>query len=427
MTGLGSLLSSVALILSLGLTYAFGMTGWSIGTGLMIVTLLVSGFLGLSELATLAVHALAGGTAAIIALRWSLRHTAWQTRILKDRSETEQRQQQMTGAVSLLREKINSKAAEVDRGLKQYELIRRLAEAMSWEEMSPSLDKAVKAFFHAEGWALYLTEENGDLSLVQRRGAAPEPRAEDLPKKDPYLHTFVVSNGNDNGRTSWAICMPLWRLHERIGLLILRLPEGTPDQQLMLADAGSFAVNLIFAMAKAKLYRDLDRRSRTDGLTGLSRRGPFEERLREEVARATSFRTTFSILMIDIDHFKHLNDTYGHQVGDEVLKTVSARLREGLYETDVIARYGGEEFVCLLPRSDPNGLLMKADQLRARVADQAFIIGVEAIQVTISLGIAHFPRDGASAEAVMAAADRALYAAKAAGRNRVTEARRMAA
>ena len=73
-------------------------------------------------------------------------------------------------------------------------------------------------------------------------------------------------------------------------------------------------------MAKAKLYRELDKRSRTDGLTGLSRRGPFEERLREEVARAHSFRTTFSILMIDIDHFKNLNDTYGHQVGDEVLK-----------------------------------------------------------------------------------------------------------
>lgn len=152
------------------------------------------------------------------------------------------------------------------------------------------------------------------------------------------MHTFVPKAGIDEGRTVWALGMPLWRLHERIGLLLLRIPDMSPDQHpALIAEASNFSVQLIFAMAKAKLYRELDRRSRTDGLTGLSRRGPFEERLREEVARARSFRTTFSILMIDIDHFKNLNDTYGHQVGDEVLKTVSQRLQQGLYETDVIA------------------------------------------------------------------------------------------
>ena len=217
--------------------------------------------------------------------------------------------------------------------------------------------------------------------------------------------------------------MPLWRLHERIGLLIVRLSDVAADQQAaLLSEAGTFAVQLIFAMAKAKLYRELDKRSRTDGLTGLSRRGPFEERLREEVARARSFRTTFSILMIDIDHFKNLNDTYGHQVGDEVLKTVAQRLKDGIYETDVMARYGGEEFVCLLPRSQAAGLKVKAEQIRQRVANEAFVIGLEAVTVTISLGIAHFPQDGDSPEAVLAAADRALYAAKAAGRNCVIEA-----
>src|SRR5438045_7290185 len=98
--------------------------------------------------------------------------------------------------------------------------------------------------------------------------------------------------------------------------------------------------------------------------------------------------------MIDIDHFRNLNESYGHQIGDEVLRTVSQRLKEGLYETDLIARYGGEEFVCLLPRSQPAGLKIKADQIRQRIAGGAFIIGLEAIQVTISIGIAHFPQDG---------------------------------
>src|ERR1017187_8566621 len=114
--------------------------------------------------------------------------------------------------------------------------------------------------------------------------------------------------------------------------------------------------------------------------------------------------------------------TRTHQVGDEVLKTVSQRLHEGLYETDVIARYGGEEFVCPLPRSQAAGLKVKADRIRERVASEAFVIGLEAVQVTISIGIAHFPHDGDTPEAVLAAADRAMYAAKAAGRNCVMEA-----
>jgi two-component system, cell cycle response regulator len=88
----------------------------------------------------------------------------------------------------------------------------------------------------------------------------------------------------------------------------------------------------------------------------------------------------------------------------------------------VIARYGGEEFVCLLPRSQAAGLKVKADRIRERVAAEAFVIGLEAINVTISIGIAHFPHDGDSPEAVLAAADRAMYAAKAAGRNCVMEA-----
>jgi diguanylate cyclase (GGDEF)-like protein len=373
--------------------------------------------------AVLAVQALAGMMTLGLSLRWIFQHRAWKSRLTREQREAEEGQQQIRGVVEDLKSRIAVKATEVDRGLKQYELVKRLSEAVTWEEMAPSLEKGIKHFFHSDGWALYLTNERGELVSAHRRGATPEPRAEDLPKKEPYLHTFIPSTSSDEGRNVWALGMPLWRLHERIGLLLVRITDLAPDQQpALLAEANNFAVQLIFAMAKAKLYRELEELSRTDGLTGLSRRGPFEERLHEEIARARSFKTTFSILMIDIDHFKRLNDTYGHQMGDEVLRTVSQRLREGLYETDVIARYGGEEFVCLLPRSLPAGLKMKAERIRERVASEAFVIGLEAVTVTISIGIAHFPHDGDTADAVLAAADRALYAAKAAGRNCVVEA-----
>ncbi len=421
--GLSTLLFTLGIVLVMVLVYAAGMTGWIFGAFLLLGGWTAILLMKAADAGTLAVQALAAGVILGITLRWIFAHSQWKNRIGKDRRETDDKHQQVRGVVDDLKARIAVKVTEVDRGLKQYELVRRLAEAMSWEEMSPSLDKSLKHFFKSDGWALYLTDEKGELGLVQRRGVTPDPRAEDLPKKEPYLHTFVPPTGTDEGRKVWALGMPLWRLHERIGLLVVKISDVGPEGQgALLAEANNFAVQLIFAMAKAKLYRELDRRSRTDGLTGLSRRGPFEERLREEVARARSFRTTFSILMIDIDHFKNLNDTYGHQVGDEVLKTVSQRLRQGLYETDLIARFGGEEFVCLLPRSIPAGLKIKAEQIRQRVANESFVIGLEAVTVTISVGIAHFPHDGDSPEAILAAADRALYAAKAAGRNCCVEA-----
>jgi len=423
MSGLCTLLFTLALVVSLALVYGAGMTGWIFGCFALLSGWVAILILKAADPGVAAVQVLSGTVTMALALRWVFHHQRWGKRIAQDRQEAEEKQQQVRGVVDDLKARIAVKVTEVDKGLKQYELVKRLAEAVSWEEMSPSLDKALKHFFRSDGWALYLTDEKGDIQIVQRRGVTPDPRDEDMAKKEPFLHTFVPQAGTDEGRSVWALGIPLWRLHERIGLLIVRITEMAADQQgALIAEANTFAVQLIFAMAKAKLYRELDKRSRTDGLTGLSRRGPFEERLREEVARARSFRTTFSILMIDIDHFKNLNDTFGHQVGDEVLKTVSQRLHEGLYETDVIARYGGEEFVCLLPRSQPAGLKVKADRIRERVGSEAFVIGLEAVNVTISIGIAHFPHDGDSPEAVLAAADRAMYAAKAAGRNCVMEA-----
>ena len=403
--------------------YGAGVGGCLVTGTLLTLGWLVMAFYSLADISTFAIEGITGGLTFWIAMRWAFKHRAWQQRMLKDQEQAKERLLQMEGAVQNLRETHVHKGADVERSLKQYEMVKVMAQALSWEEMSPSLERALKHFFRVEAWSLFLTDEKGDLQMVQRRGMTAEPRMDTLSNKEPFLYSFVIPSGVDQGKTVWILNLPLWRLHERIGLLMLRIPDFAPDQRaVLLAEAGTFSTQLIFAMAKAKLYRELDQRSRTDGLTGLSRRGPFEERLREEVARAESFKSTFSVLMIDIDHFKRLNDTYGHQVGDEVLRTVSHRLKEGLYETDLIARFGGEEFVCLLPRSQPAGLKIKAEQIRQRIANHSFVIGLEAVQVTISIGIAHFPLDGTTPAGILEAADRALYAAKNGGRNCIVEA-----
>jgi len=405
------------------LTYAVGLPGVWISAFLLLGGILVSGVMAWADAAMLVLQSFGSIAVLWFAGRFSLRHDAWRARIVRDRQQAKEKQSDVENLVQQLRDKIGSRATDVEKGLKQYELVKRLSEAMSFEEMVPGVEKALKYFFRSEAWALYLTDSEAKLEMVQRRGAIGDPQKADLQKKEAFLYTFVPATGMNTGQTVWGMGLPLWRVHEFIGVLLVRLPDMEADQRsVVLSEAQSFSVQLIFAMAKAKLFRELQVRSRTDGLTGLMRRGPFEERLKEEFARARSFKTTFSLLMIDIDHFKRMNDTYGHQIGDEVLRTVSQRLKEGLYETDVIARYGGEEFVCLLPRSIAAGLRVKADRIRQSIEAHAFVIGLESVTVTISIGIAHFPQDGDTPQAVLAAADRALYAAKGNGRNQVMEA-----
>jgi two-component system cell cycle response regulator len=137
--------------------------------------------------------------------------------------------------------------------------------------------------------------------------------------------------------------------------------------------------------------------------------------------RAKTFKTTLCLMMLDIDHFKRLNDRYGHPFGDQVLRRVGELLNASVYDTDFVARYGGEEFVVVLPRAEPAGALRKAEAIRRTLENERFALALETIRVTASFGIAHFPRDAATPEELIGQADAALYQAKSQGRNRVID------
>ena len=155
-----------------------------------------------------------------------------------------------------------------------------------------------------------------------------------------------------------------------------------------------------------------------DSLTGLINHLEFLRRLEEEVERARRYRRPLALLMLDIDHFKNVNDTYGHLAGDEVLRTLAARLKAELRPADQAARYGGEEFAVILPETAVAGALELAERLRAAASASAIAPG-QAVNLTVSIGVAAFPEDAETDKALLAAADGALYAAKQAGRNRV--------
>jgi diguanylate cyclase (GGDEF)-like protein len=159
--------------------------------------------------------------------------------------------------------------------------------------------------------------------------------------------------------------------------------------------------------------------SSIDGLTGLRARRFVDDVLNIEFLRARRYRTPLSVVMADVDHFKKVNDEYGHLAGDTVLRGVSEVVRCMVRTTDVVGRYGGEELIVVGPQNDVAGAAVLAERLRGAIEAARFEFGDEKLSVTVSFGVAEYQRHMKSAEALIEAADRALYAAKQRGRNQV--------
>jgi diguanylate cyclase (GGDEF)-like protein len=166
---------------------------------------------------------------------------------------------------------------------------------------------------------------------------------------------------------------------------------------------------------------ELEKLSVTDGLTGLFNREHLMVTLTMEIARADRQEESFSVLMIDLDHFKKYNDTYGHLAGDEVLAAIGAVFADCIREVDYAARYGGEEFLVMLPQTALPGAVEVAERIRTRFAEETKSDDKD-VSLTLSIGVAEYPKYGDTAESIVAAADGALYQAKRRGRNRVVRA-----
>jgi diguanylate cyclase (GGDEF)-like protein len=156
-----------------------------------------------------------------------------------------------------------------------------------------------------------------------------------------------------------------------------------------------------------------------DGLTQLLTHRAFEERLNEELLRAGRYHYPASLVMIDVDHFKKVNDTHGHQAGDDVLRAVSRVLAEQARPVDVAARYGGEEFCLLLVETPHREAVEKADRVREEIGRLRFQANGRIFSVTASLGVATYPEEATLPPQLVRAADQRLYQAKSGGRNRV--------
>lgn len=217
-----------------------------------------------------------------------------------------------------------------------------------------------------------------------------------------------------------TVVMPLRTGYEYFGCLALCSPKGTRLAKDQVQTMRAAINHLALALKNALLYTQAKTQAEYDGLTKIHNRASFDERLTEEVKRHQRHGHDFSLLMLDLDHFKRINDDYGHQAGDAVLRGIGMVLADTLRISDFTARYGGEEFVVLLPQTSEDKAWLLAERLRKRIAKKRFDYLGKPIQVTVSIGVASISPDCLSkVDTLIKDADEALYRAKSKGRNMV--------
>ncbi|GAA5786524.1 diguanylate cyclase [Chitiniphilus shinanonensis] len=226
----------------------------------------------------------------------------------------------------------------------------------------------------------------------------------------PYLfrfrHNRPITGGIDYMRQNFTF-MPMRNAQGEVEAVVVTLLDAT--------DSAIYQTMMQAAMRK------LEESSNRDGLTGVFNRRYIDTRIFDEIQRIGRYQAApFSVVLLDLDHFKRINDTYGHLAGDEVLREVARRVLPGLREPDVFGRYGGEEFILILPQTDLEGARSAAERIRFAIGAEAIVCGEQHIQVTASLGVASFLPPFSSAAEVTQAADEALYQSKHNGRNRVS-------
>ena len=238
------------------------------------------------------------------------------------------------------------------------------------------------------------------------------PVAEVNPARVPIFGEVVL-----RGLASLKI-FPLKVAERSIGALVIGAQRTDAYGREAVQQLEVIAMHAAQSIDRARLFDQTERLATTDGLTGLTNHRAFQERLDDHLAQALRYGKRVSLLLGDIDHFKSVNDTYGHPAGDAVLRGVARTLAKEARNTDVVARYGGEEFAIVMPETDAAGAMVIAERIREKVGQLVFDTEQGPLRVTLSLGVATYPEDGQQKAALVERADGCLYHAKRHGRNR---------
>jgi diguanylate cyclase (GGDEF)-like protein len=329
-------------------------------------------------------------------------------------SRERRRAQQMEAINAVARQ--TTALVELDQLLSK--VCKEMLERFPIDHISILLLEGGDLFERAHMGRLTPTVEIG--SLVARTGLAGRA----LETSQPVLVNDVSKRAEfirGTAEVKSELCLPLIVFGEKLGVMVL---SSAQTNGFLLEDVPALESVADICAAAIQNSRHFERTKQLaylDGLTGIFNRRFFEMRIQEEIQRAGRYETELSVVMLDLDNFKRLNDEFGHLLGDEVLRQVSVIFQNQLRKGDVCCRYGGEEFALLLPNTSTENAIEAAEKLRRTV--ETWVFPGVARPLTLSAGVAGFPQHGGTRDEIIAAADNALYLAKQNGRNRVMSAR----
>lgn len=350
--------------------------------------------------------------------------------------------EQAASLIALALEKFQAVEAASKRAEESETLRRASAAVVETLRSNEAVDRILEQLSHVlpyDSASVQLLREN-ELEIVGGRGWDEQTMKDVMGLRFPVPgdnpNTVVIQTGKpyilDDARKlyqpfnqephshirSW-LGIPLTVRGQITGLLVIdsAQPNHFKDEHVKMAVA--FADQVAIALENARLFKEAQNMALTDALTGLyNRRGLFEIG-RLEFSRARHSNRSFSAIMVDIDHFKRINDLHGHAIGDQALQGLAGHLQGVTRDVDIVGRYGGEEFVFLLSETPLEAAREMAERLRRTVEEAAIPTDIDGLRMTISLGVAAYTPDTPDLETLIARADQALYAAKHKGRNRV--------
>lgn len=344
---------------------------------------------------------------------------------------------QLTDAVKLIRERNRKFQSDLEDIFGIYEGVRDATSTLKIDEILQEMAHMVHKFFEFSSASLYLFNEkdnkvfiNLEYDFFLRSAIRDEVELEDVNIKEVMVQKRAKISPTENEMKHLAeendipdiyIIVPLI-VEKKVTGVIKMAREAEPLMPFTPDDLHKLSIlcaQTSVILRRARLYAEVERLSIMDGLTGLYVHRYFQERLVSESERAQRHNEPFFLIMADIDYFKRYNDEYGHLAGDELLRRVSAALKEGVRDTDIVSRYGGEEFTIILIHRTKEEVMKAAEEIRKKVASIKMELEEGSTGVTISIGVAGFPEDAAVADKLLNCADEALYKAKGGGRNRV--------
>ncbi len=345
----------------------------------------------------------------------------------------------LSGDIKEDRDNIISLREKLTRYSALKDVTEALSTVLSLEEINRLIVENTLKVLGKEGRALLFLVDTGHQELMLSASRSTQGPLKVKAKKGDIFDNQVLRHrksliieditkdfrfsADDAGRAKAyfrsLIATPLISENKVVGILRMdNLRESAYSQDdLRLLDILS-ALGAV-AVQNAVLYSRTQELAIRDGLTGLFVRRYFMERFRTEMKRAARTGGRFSLLMLDIDHFKEYNDRYGHTSGDLVLKHLAGLVTSSMKEGDILARYGGEEIACLLYGADRREGALRAEAIRALIEDNPLVLRREKNKVTVSIGVSSYPQDAVLEEELIRIADERLYQAKAKGRNRV--------